>query len=114
MCSALDVLLSPGCEVALFLPDASADGRAMTELLAHHPDDARVTAVVRSAQPDDSIKRLIPLTNGRRATDGRPTAHVCRQSTCHEPVYSAGALAQLLEIKEDSASRLLDTQARPK
>jgi uncharacterized protein YyaL (SSP411 family) len=111
MTAALDLLLHPGPEVALFLPGASAEGTAMLELLGRHPDEARATAVIRAAEPDPALARLIPLTNGRTSRRQLPTAYVCRNLACSEPATTAAALAQLLALPQDSDRSQLDSEA---
>jgi uncharacterized protein YyaL (SSP411 family) len=102
MLAALDLLLKPGPEVVLFLPEPTPEAAAMLSLLRRNPDDARTTAVVRAAEPSPELARLIPLTNGRKALQNLPTACVCHGSTCREPVHTAAELAQLLALEEDS------------
>jgi uncharacterized protein YyaL (SSP411 family) len=96
MLAGLDLLLHPGTEVVLFIPESSSEGDEMVALLASKPDDYRTTVVVRASQPDELTLRLIPLTHGRTATDGKPTAFVCRGQTCFPPVHTAAEFAGLL------------------
>ena len=96
MLAGLDLLLHPGTEVVLFLPESSTEAEAMAALLASAPDDYRTAVVVRASQPDELTGRLIPLTHGRTATDNRPTAFVCRNQTCFPPVHTAEELAARL------------------
>ena len=96
MLAGLDLLLHPGTEVVLFLPESSPESDAMVALLASAPDDYRTTVVVKASQPDELTGRLIPLTHGRTATDKKPTAFVCRNQTCFPPVHTAEELAARL------------------
>jgi uncharacterized protein YyaL (SSP411 family) len=96
MLTGLDLLLHPGTEVVLFLPEPSTESDAMAALLASAPDDYRTTVVVKASQPDELTRRLIPLTHGRTATDNKPTAHVCRNQTCFPPAHTSEELADLL------------------
>jgi uncharacterized protein len=96
MLAGLDLLLHPGTEVVLFLPEASPEADAMVALLTSKPDDYRTTVVVKASQPDELTERLIPLTHGRTATDNKPTAFVCRNQTCFPPVHTSEELAKLL------------------
>jgi len=97
MLAGLDLLLHPGTEVVLFLPESSPESDAMAALLSSTPDDYRTTVVVKAPQPDEPTGRLIPLTHGRNATDNKPTAFVCRNQTCFPPVHTGAELARLLE-----------------
>ncbi len=96
MLAGLDLLLHPGTEVVLFIPESSAEADEMAALLSSKPDDYRTTVVVKASQPDELTLRLIPLTHGRTATDGKPTAFVCRNQTCFPPAHTAEGLAGLL------------------
>ena len=96
MLAGLDLLLHPGTEVVLFLPESSTESDAMATLLAATPDDYRTAVVVKASQPDELTRRLIPLTHGRTATDKKPTAFVCRNQTCFPPVHTAEELAARL------------------
>ncbi len=96
MLAGLDLLLHPGTEVVLFLPESSSDTNEMAALLAATPDDYRTTVVVRASQPDELTLRLIPLTHERTASDNKPTAYVCSGHTCFPPVHTAEELAARL------------------
>jgi len=96
MLTGLDLLLNPGTEVVLYLPATSSEADAMAALLASTPDDYRTTVIVKGRQPDERAQRLIPLTHGRTAVDGKPTAYVCQGQTCLAPAHSARELALLL------------------
>ncbi len=96
MLAGLDLLLHPGTEVVLFLPESSPESDAMAALLLSTPDDYRTTVVVRASQPDELTGRLIPLTHGRNATDNKPTAFVCRNQSCFPPAHTAEELAARL------------------
>ena len=96
MLAGFDLLLHPGTEVVLFITESSAEADEMAALLSSKPDDYRTTVVVKAPQPDELTLRLIPLTHGRTATDGKPTAFVCRGQTCFPPAHTAEGLAGLL------------------
>jgi uncharacterized protein len=96
MLAGLDLLLHPGTEVLLFLPESSPEADAMATLLASTPDHYRTTVVVKASQPDELTGRLIPLTHGRTATDDKPTAFVCSGHTCSAPVHTPEELSVLL------------------
>ena len=96
MLAGLDLLLHPGTEIVLFVPEPSPESNAMVALLASGPDDYRTTVVVNAAQPDELTSRLIPLTCGRRAIGSSPTAFVCRNQTCFPPVHTSAEFADLL------------------
>jgi uncharacterized protein YyaL (SSP411 family) len=99
MLAGLDLLLHPGIEVVLFLPESSPDADAMAALLVSTPDDYRTVVVIKASQPDELTQRLIPLTHGRAAIESKPTAFVCRNQTCFPPVHTGTEFARLLGCK---------------
>jgi hypothetical protein len=96
MLAGLDLLLHPGTEVVLFLPEPSPEADEMAALLLSKPDDYRTTVVIKASQPDELTRRLIPLTHERTAIDNQPTAFVCSGHTCFPPAHTAEGLAGLL------------------
>jgi hypothetical protein len=96
MLTGLDLLLHPGTEVVLFLPEPSPEADEMAALLLSKPDDYRTTVVIKASQPDELTRRLIPLTHDRTATENKPTAFVCSGHTCFPPVHTPEELAELL------------------
>jgi uncharacterized protein YyaL (SSP411 family) len=96
MLTGLDLLLHPGTEVVLFLPEPSPEADEMAALLESKPDDYRTTVVIKASQPDELTRRLIPLTHDRTAIDNKPTAFVCSGHTCFPPAHTAEELAARL------------------
>jgi len=86
-----DFNLGPIVEVALVTPPG-ADGSA---LLAEVFGRYLPNRVVAGAVDGDGAGGL-PLLEGRRAIDGRPTAYVCRNYACELPVTEPAALARQL------------------
>jgi uncharacterized protein YyaL (SSP411 family) len=89
--TAIDFALAPVVEVAVVgAPDATDTHR----LLAPARDGYRPNQVLAvAASPETSI---VPLLHARFALDGRPTAFVCRNFACRQPVNEPEALAALL------------------
>jgi uncharacterized protein YyaL (SSP411 family) len=88
---ALDFALSDPREIALVGDVQSAAGRA---LLTVAREGYRPNQVIAAAFPDRSS--AIPLLIDRPAISGQPTAYVCRQFACQQPVTDPAALrAQL-------------------
>jgi len=110
MLSCLDLLLNPGKEVVLFLPSPSATADEMSEAVKSRADDYLTVVGIYGAEPDEVTERLIPVARGRKAVDRLPTAYVCSQFTCHEPVNEVKALESLL----DTAPGSLDTDTGKK
>jgi uncharacterized protein YyaL (SSP411 family) len=102
MLSGLDLLLQPGTEVVLFLSAASPEGDRMESLLVSVPDEHRTTVIVKAPKPDEVMRRLIPLTDGRSSIGNKPTAYVCRGSTCVPPAHTREELAKVLGHEEQA------------
>jgi len=62
-------------------------------------DELYLPHVVRAGAASDQAAALsveIPLLEGKKAAEGRPTAYVCSAGTCHEPVQQAAELKKQL------------------
>lgn len=46
----------------------------------------------------ESLDHLAPFTNEQNAIDGRPTAYVCQNRSCHQPVHTVDELKEQLGI----------------
>jgi len=57
---------------------------------------------------NDQASRLIPITEGKSAIDGAPAVYVCQQETCHPPVNSGKALANLLKPPPEIRLNIFD------
>jgi uncharacterized protein YyaL (SSP411 family) len=57
---------------------------------------------------NDQASRLIPITEGKSAIDGAPAVYVCQQETCHPPVSSGKALANLLKPPPEIRLNIFD------
>jgi uncharacterized protein len=92
---ALDFHLGPRVEVALVGP-AGGDGLApmAAEVFGRYLPNV---VVAGGRTGDAAAVRGVPLLEGREAIDGKPTAYVCRNSTCELPVTDREALARQLE-----------------
>ncbi|MDQ2966560.1 MAG: thioredoxin domain-containing protein, partial [Chloroflexota bacterium] len=89
--SAIDFALAPVVEIAV-VGDAAAD--ETSRLLAPARTGYRPNQVL--AISADPVSSAVPLLGGRFAIDGRPTAFVCRDFACRQPVNEPEALAALL------------------
>jgi uncharacterized protein YyaL (SSP411 family) len=88
--TAIDFALAPVLEVAVVGDAAAPD---TDRLLAPARDGFRPHQVVAVGDPAASG---VPLLEGRFALNGRPTAFVCRNFACRQPVDEPEALAALL------------------
>ena len=57
---------------------------------------------------NDQASRLIPITEGKSSIDGAPAVYVCQQETCHPPVSSGKALANLLKPPPEIRLNIFD------
>jgi len=90
---ALDYLLAAPREIAI-VGDAEADGTQ--ELLRIARAGYQPHQVVALA-PADAGQAAIPLLRGHQLIAGRPTAYLCRGSTCLPPVSDPRGLQALLD-----------------
>ena len=89
--TAMDFALAPVVELAIVAdPGAPATDRLLAPARAGYRPN-QVTAV--AADPDASA---VPLMQSRFQLDGRPTAYVCRDFACRQPVTEPEALAAML------------------
>jgi len=92
------LLTAPTYTVVVAGDDADPRTRALARcalaLRAPHVAIARVPA----GGPDVNTASIAPITAGKTARDGIPTAYVCREGACNEPVQTDAELRrQLLE-----------------
>ena len=90
--SAMDLSLAPIVEVAIVGSPADPETLALLHEIRRGYRPNQVVALA-SNPPASSI----PLLDGRLASDGRPTAYVCRAFVCRLPVTDADALRAQLE-----------------
>ena len=90
--SALDLALAEVHEVAVIggLDDPDTQALLDTVWADFRPD------LVLAASPHPPEASAPPLLNDRPMADGKPTAYVCRQFVCQNPVTEPEALAKLL------------------
>jgi uncharacterized protein YyaL (SSP411 family) len=91
--SALDFYLSTPKEVAIVGP---RDDVATEALLAVVHGRYLPNRVLVGYDPDNPTVQGIPLLEGRAMVDARPTAYVCEQYACQQPVTTPEALAEQL------------------
>jgi uncharacterized protein YyaL (SSP411 family) len=90
---ALDFHLGPRVELALVAPASMADVAPLTrEAFGRY-----LPNLVAAGTVDGRDAAGIPVLEGRRAVDGKPTAYVCRNYACELPVTDAPALARQLD-----------------
>ncbi len=92
MLGAAAFALAPPLEVAIVGKPSDPATRALIETVWRRYLPARVLAAGSEAETT-----AIALLRGKRMNGDRPTATVCRQYTCREPVTSIEALAAQLE-----------------
>jgi uncharacterized protein YyaL (SSP411 family) len=93
---ALDFHLSTPKEIVIVGDaDDDATGSLLREVWSRYIPH-KVVAQTSGVGEDDA--QLVPLLRGRVATEGRPTAYVCENYTCLQPVTDASALAAQLDV----------------
>ena len=57
---------------------------------------------------NEEITNLLPLTEGKSSSDGNPSVYLCQKETCHPPVQTGKALANLLELPPEIRLNIFD------
>ena len=91
--SALDFYLATRRELVIVWDDGRAEADA---LLRTAFDEFRPNVVVAGGKAGPELESLSPLLEARSTIDGRPTAYVCQNYACRQPVTDAKALAAQL------------------
>ncbi|HYM84723.1 MAG TPA: thioredoxin domain-containing protein, partial [Candidatus Dormibacteraeota bacterium] len=99
---AAELAIGPLVEVAIVGDTADPSTQRLLRTAFHGSRPARVVA----AGPDPASSRG-PLLQGRFALGGRPTAFVCRDFACRQPVNEPEALAAIL-VAEGTAGVSFD------
>ena len=92
---ALDFYVGPRAEVVLVAPHHIEEASPlMQEVVGRFLPNLLVAGMVDGHH---EVAAGVPLLEGRRAVDGKPTAYVCRNYTCELPVTDRAALATQLD-----------------
>jgi uncharacterized protein YyaL (SSP411 family) len=94
---AIELARRPIAEIAIL---GALDDPSTTSLVATTRRGYRPRQVIAAAP--DRAASMVPLLEGKLALDGRPTAYVCREFACRQPVHDAGALAAQLADAGDA------------
>jgi uncharacterized protein YyaL (SSP411 family) len=73
-----------------------AETQALQEELSKHFLPFSVVVPVEPGASQEALSAVLPLFASMVARGGQPTAFVCRDFTCREPVNSPAALAEQL------------------
>ena len=92
---ALDLLLAPSSEIAVFAGSDASEFREALETVYSTFLPHKVVAPVLAATAKASSVSL-PLLEGREARDGRTTTYICENSACQEPIVGLEGLAAAL------------------
>jgi uncharacterized protein YyaL (SSP411 family) len=92
--SAADAYLAPQREVAIIGP---LDAPETLELLAAVRRKYRPNVLVAAGNNGDADTPELPLLQYRKTIAGIPTAYVCENQTCRNPVISAADLEAQLD-----------------
>ena len=94
MLSALDFYLEKPREILLV---GRKNDRATAELVKNIHSLYLPNKTLRVIEPGESVEAASPLLAGKSLVDDKPTAYVCRQSTCSQPVTDWKQLKELLK-----------------
>jgi hypothetical protein len=92
LASAADMALSPWREIVI-----AGDSQAMLREVRRRFLPNTVVTVVPEKGPAPELVKLMPMTEGKKAVQGKPAAYVCENYTCKAPVTSPADLARLLD-----------------
>ncbi|HYY42325.1 MAG TPA: thioredoxin domain-containing protein, partial [Pyrinomonadaceae bacterium] len=92
---ALDFYLSTPKEIALVGEPEHADLRRLAHEVWRRYLPNKVVAL--AAEGDEQARAIVPLLRDRPALGGRPTAYVCENYTCQQPVTTPEELAAQLD-----------------
>jgi uncharacterized protein len=97
MLAAYDFAVSTPLEVAIVGEPGDAATTALINTVQHAYLPSKVIALKR---PDDdpSLAEFIPLLAHREMLDGQPTAYVCQNYACQQPVTAPDALREQLKV----------------
>jgi uncharacterized protein len=97
MLAAYDFAMSTPLEIAITGDPADPDTRRLLDVVHQAYLPSKVLALKR---PDDeSIDQFVPLLAHREMIEGKPTAYVCQNYACQQPVNSPDALREQLGIQ---------------
>ncbi len=92
---ALDYALGPRQEVVICVPEPDAGPQEMLAVLRRKLRPGTLVLLQRSDNAENN-QPLDPIRD-KHVVDGNPTAWVCRDQSCREPVTSVEALGQILD-----------------
>ncbi len=94
----LDRVRGPYYEVVIAGDAEMADTKALLSAYRKLDPHHAVLAKVPGAGPDSATLKLIPVTEEKRALEGKATAYVCKLGACKAPTHDPATLRrQLLE-----------------
>ncbi len=91
----LDYALGPRQEVVICVPEPDAGPQEMLAVLRRKLRPGTLVLLQRSDNAENN-QPLDPIRD-KHVVDGNPTAWVCRDQSCREPVTSVEALGQILD-----------------
>lgn len=94
MLGALDFYLEKPKEIVIV---GAPDDPATEELLNGVHSTYLPNSTLQFVRPEESLKDMAPLLEGKSQVSGKATAYVCHNFTCSAPVTSWDDLRRLLE-----------------
>lgn len=84
---ALDIYLAPAIEIAVVFDSSKVSPESMLAELNRAYLPSAVCIVADQSRPDfDDLIKVSPLLEGRSAIEGMPTAYICGNFTCDQPI----------------------------
>jgi uncharacterized protein YyaL (SSP411 family) len=94
---AIDFKMGPGIEVVIVGDTSGNEVQKMIGMVRAKTIPGKVLLVRHGGEEDERLASLAPFTKSMKQIDGKPTAYVCRNFSCMNPVTDVGALKKILD-----------------
>ena len=96
MLSALDFSIGPTCEMVIAAEPHRADTDKMLRFVQRRYLPNTVVLFHPTGKAGEAIEKIAPFVKCQTAIDNKPTAYVCQNHVCKQPVTEVDMLEQLL------------------
>ncbi|MFC1883966.1 thioredoxin domain-containing protein [Thermodesulfobacteriota bacterium] len=95
--SVIDFKTGPGIEVVIAGNPSHDEVQKMIRMVRAKTIPGKVLLVRRRGEEGERLASLAPFTKSMKQVEGKPTAYVCRNFSCMNPVADIGELKQILD-----------------
>ncbi|MBT6176915.1 MAG: thioredoxin domain-containing protein [Deltaproteobacteria bacterium] len=96
MLAALDFLLDEALQIIVVRPDSAPDKGVLSHVIQERFLPNRVLLYAKDSEIAE-LSRKVELVAGKKSVGGKPTAYVCRGTTCSLPLNTASGLKKELD-----------------